>query len=101
MPDFGPLLWTFYIVVLLPMLCWTADDHFRDISSGVFTDNSGYLAAFGDFNSDKAIDVFVLKAKHRGGGFRNVILNQAPNSRISEENFLVGQSIENTEYFAE
>ncbi|XP_028967783.1 T-cell immunomodulatory protein [Galendromus occidentalis] len=74
------------LFLVLP-LCWGADDHFRDITKNVFGNESGYLAAFADFNSDKSIDVFVLIAQDSSKGFTQIDLNQALISRFSEEKF--------------
>ena len=78
------------LLLLAFPLCWGADDHFRDITRIVFKNESGYLAAFADFNSDKSIDVFVLIAPTPGKGFTQVDLNQAQISRFSEDPFTVG-----------
>ncbi|OQR77999.1 T-cell immunomodulatory protein-like [Tropilaelaps mercedesae] len=84
-----------YIMVAVLPLCWGADGHFRDVSAGVFQNQSGYLAAFADFNSDKAIDVFVLTAPKGRNGFRHVAVNEAQNPRFGEEQFLHKQLISN------
>ena len=54
MPNF---FWFINVVIYISRgLCLS------DVTADIFTDNTGILAAFGDFNGDKHADVFVISS---------------------------------------
>ncbi|OQR70284.1 T-cell immunomodulatory protein-like [Tropilaelaps mercedesae] len=61
-------------------------ENFRDVGQ-LFRNRSGFLAAFGDLNSDKLTDIFVLLALEPDRGFRQVDVNIAKQTRFQEETF--------------